>query len=224
MSNKIIIMKRILLLFSIFYTLSFYGQNDTLSIVRHTENDLITPKDVKVLFRGMTNEMFIDVPNAKSFTVSGRDVIKKGKNIYTLNPGAGNETVIKIDIVLKNNKKIVEKYVFEIRNVKRSITCFNYTKSDSVILANKNQFKDAIIRVISGNKNLNIVHTVNRFSLKIPGRETIIIQGNKIDEKTFNDINKYASKGDEIVIFDIKVKVNISISCILISPMVIRIL
>ena len=100
-------MKRILLLFSIFYTLSFYGQNDTLSIVRHTENDLITPKDVKVLFRGMTNEMFIDVPNAKSFTVSGRDVIKKGKNIYTLNPGAGNETVIKIDIVLKNKKKLL---------------------------------------------------------------------------------------------------------------------
>ena len=195
-----------------------------ISVVRHTENDLITPKELKVVFRGMVNELYIDVPSCKSFQVSGRDVVKKDKNIYTLSPGAGTETFVNIDIIFKDNKEITEKHVFEIRNVKRSITCFNYTKADSVITANKNQFKNAIIRVIPGDKNLNLLYKVTRFSLKIPGRKTIVIQGDKIDEKTFNDINKYITKGDEIVIFDICGKPNISVGCFLVGPMVIRIL
>ena len=47
----------ILLLFCI----SFYGQNDTISVVRHSETDLIIPKDAKLVFRGITNELIIDV-------------------------------------------------------------------------------------------------------------------------------------------------------------------
>jgi hypothetical protein len=172
----------------------------------------------------MVNELFIDVPICKSFQVSGRDVVKKDKNIYTLNPSAGTETVVNIDIILKDNKKITEKHVFEIRNVKRSITCFNYTKADSVITANKNQFKNAIIKVIPGDKNLNILYKVTRFSLKIPGRKSVVIEGDKIDERTFDDINKYTAKGDEIVIFDICGRPNISVSCFIVGPMVIRIL
>jgi hypothetical protein len=217
-------MKKIILFFLLFFSLSFYGHSDTISIIRHTDNDLITPKDLKVVFRGMMNELFIDVPSCKSFQVSGRDIVKKDKNIYTLNPGAGTETVVNIDIFFKNNKKITEKHVFEIRNAKRSITCFNYTKADSIITANKSQFKNAKIRVIPGDKNYNILYKVTRFSLKIPGRKTIVIQGDKIDEKTFNDINKYTTKGDEITIFDICGKPNISVLCFLVSPMVIRIL
>ena len=78
--------------------------------------------------------------------------------------------------------------------------------------------------MISADKNLNIIYKVTRFSLKIPGRKAIIIQGDKIDEKAFNDINKYSTKGDEIAIFDICGKPNISVGCFLVGPMVIRIL
>lgn len=53
-----------------FISLSFYGQNDTISVVRHSENDLIIPKNAKVVFRGIKNEMLIDVPNCKSFTAT----------------------------------------------------------------------------------------------------------------------------------------------------------
>lgn len=57
-------------LFLLFISLSFYGQNDTISVVRHSENDLIIPKNAKVVFRGIKNEMLIDVPNCKSFTAT----------------------------------------------------------------------------------------------------------------------------------------------------------
>ncbi|WP_284651016.1 hypothetical protein [Flavobacterium terrisoli] len=106
-------MKALFLVIFSFLSISFYGQNDTLSVVRHTENDMVTPKDLKVIYRGISNELFIDVPNSKSFKVSGDFITKKDKNIYKLNPGAGFEATIFIDIVLKNNLKKSERHILK---------------------------------------------------------------------------------------------------------------
>lgn len=208
-------------LFLLFISLSFYGQNDTISVVRHSENDLIIPKNAKVVFRGIKNEMLIDVPNCKSFTATADGLKMISKNLYNLSPGAGSEVIITIDIILKNNKKKVEKHVFEIRNIKRPITCFNYIRGDSIIRVQKSQFKNAKIRIISADKNFNLTLTVIQFALKIPGRNVIVVNGDKIDDEAFEKINKYASKYDEIVISDIKIKTFFN-GCILVNPMIIK--
>jgi hypothetical protein len=216
-------MQRKISLLLLFFSLSFYGQNDTFSVVRHSDNDLIIPKNAKVIFRGIKNEILIDVPNCKSFKTTGDGLTLISKNLYNLNPGAGSEVIITIDIVLKNNKKKIEKHVFEIRGIKRPITCFNYIRGDSIVRAQKSQFKNAKIRVISADKSFNLTFKITQFALKIPGINSIIINGDKIDDGTFEKINKYASKFDEIVISDIHVKTTPSFSgCILVNPMVIQ--
>ncbi|WP_395066939.1 hypothetical protein [Flavobacterium sp.] len=214
-------MQKKISLLLLFFSLSFYGQNDTISVVRHSDNDLVIPKNTKVVFRGIKNEIVIDVPNCKSFNATGIGLSLISKNLYNLNPGAGSELIITIDIVLKNNKKKTEKHVFEIRGIKRPITCFNYIRGDSIIRAQKSQFKNAKIRVISADKNFNLIFNITQFVLKIPGRNSIVINGDKIDDETFEKINKYASKYDEIVISDIKIKTSF-VGCILINPMVIK--
>ncbi len=206
----------------LFFFISFYGQNDTISIVRHSENDLIIPKNVKVVFRGIKNELIIDVPNCKSFKATGIGLTFLSNHLYNLNPSSGTSVTISIDIVLKNNKKITEKHIFEIRNIKRPITCFNYIRGDSIIRVQKSQFKNAKIRIISADKNFNLEIKVVRFHLKIPGQNSIEIIGDKVDDRTFDKINKYASENDQITISDISVHVNLNVSCILISPMVIQ--
>lgn len=216
-------MQRKISLLLLFFSLSFYGQNDTISVIKHTDNDLIIPKNAKVIFRGIKNEILIDVPNCKSFKATGDGLTLISKNLYNLNPGAGSEVIITIDIVLKNNKKKIEKHVFEIRGIKRPITCFNYIRGDSIVRAQKSQFKNAKIRVISADKSFNLTFKITQFALKIPGINSIIINGDKIDDGTFEKINKYASKFDEIVISDIHVKTTPSFSgCILVNPMVIQ--
>ena len=207
----------------LFFSFSFYGQNDTISVVRHSENDLVIPKNTKVVFRGIKNEILIDVPNCKSFKASGVGLSLISKNLYNLNPGAGSEVMITIDILLNNNKKKTEKHVFEIRVIKRPITCFNYIRGDSMIRAQKSQFKNARISVISPDKNFNLIFKITQFVLKIPGRNSIVIKGDKIDDETFELINKHASKFDEISISDIHFKTTPSFSgCILVNPMVIK--
>ncbi len=216
-------MKSIIKLLIFFFTFSFYGQNDTLAIIKHTEKDLIVPKQKKVLFRGVVNELEIEVPNSKSFKITG-DYIKLVKdNIYSCFPGKGDNTTINIEITLKNNKKIIEKHVFEIRNLKRAITCFNYTKADTVLRFPKKSFKDGKVTVISPDKNFDLKIKVIRFSLKIPGRNSIIVNGDTIDEKTYQDIIKYSFKGNQIIISDIKVQLYNWSGCFLVNPMVIEV-
>ena len=213
-----------IVIFSLF-SISFYGQNDTLSVVQHTDNDLIIPKDLKVVFRGINNELFIDVPDTKSFEVFGDGITKKDKNIYTLSPGAGAETIITIDITLKSNKKVSERHLFKIKNVLGLISTFNKIET-GIIKLQKNDLKDGAVDVKIPDKNFEDVFEVTQFSFKIPGLPAIVIEGNKIDDKTFEKINKSASKGDQITIFDIKTKTTkIRVGAICgITPMVIHIL
>lgn len=218
-------MKRIIIVFSLLSSLSFYGQNDTISVVRHTDNDFVIPKELKLVYRGIPNEIFIDVPKAKSFEVSGNGITKVSNNIYKLIPGAGLETVVSVDIVLKDNKKVSEKHVFKIRNVRTPITCFNFSNKDSIISLQKQQIKNGIVRVISGDKNLNFTFKVTKFKINIPGVKTIEINGDKIDDKTFEQINKYSSRGDLISIFNVSILMKPSFNgCILIRPMLIKVL
>ena len=210
-------------MFFLFISISFYGQNDTLAIISHTDNDFVLPKNKKIVFRGVKNEILIEVPNCKSFKAFGNGLDLVSNNVYTFNPGPGFETIIYIEIVLKNNKKIIEKHVFQIRNIKRPITYFNYNKGDTIVRAQKNQFKNATIRVISADKNFGLDFKITQFTIKIPGQNSIEILGDKIDDKTFDKINRYATKSDKIVVYDIHFQTNpIFLGCILVNPLVIK--
>ncbi len=218
-------MKKLQLFFLLFFSFSFYGQQDTLSVIRHTENDLVIPKEKKVFFRGIPNELVINVPNCKSFTATGDGLKLIKDNIYSFNPRGGTSTEITIDIVLKNNKKITEKHNFEIRTIKRAITCFNHNKADSILRFPKKSFKNGKVTVISPDINLDLRVKVVGFCLKIPGYKAIAVDGDTIDDKTYQEIIKNSSKGDQIAISDIKVKViTISnVSCFLVNPMLIEV-
>ena len=205
-----------------FFSISFYAQNDTISVLRHTDKSLVIPKDLKVVFRGLLNELFIEVPNAKSFEVSGNGIIKKDKNIYNLNPGAGSEAIVNIYIVLKNNKKIIEKHVFKIRNILNLVSTIN--KRAGVVKFNKIQLKSAIIDVNSSDKNLDLGIVVTGFTLKIPGMKAIEVLGNKIDTNLYNKISNKISKSDQITISDIRFTTKTSAHFCGISPIVVEIL
>lgn len=73
-------MKYLFSLINIFFiSLSFYGQNDTISIIKHTDKDITVNKESKVVYRGISNSLSIEVPNCKSFTASadGLTVVSK---------------------------------------------------------------------------------------------------------------------------------------------------
>lgn len=192
---------KFLILF-IFSTLSFYGQNDTISVVKHTDKDIIVNKESKIVYRGMINSLSIEVPNCKSFTAKAVGLTKSSINLYNLNPASGSEVEITIDIVLKNNKKKTEKHLFKIKNISGFVTTIN--GRSGLVRLQKSGLKDAIIKISFEDKNLSFSNKVISFSLKIPGIASIEVYGNKINQQSYEKILKNASIGDQITISDIR--------------------
>lgn len=196
--------KKISLLF-LFFSFSFYGQNDTISIVRHSDNDLIIPKNLKVVYRGIPNNLNIEVPKCKSFTATANGLIFISKNNYNLNPASGSEVIITIDIVLKNNKKVTEKHVFKIKNLSNLVCSINNIKEFGILKMNKNQLKGAIISAKLADENLNFKFKVNSFEIILPDGKSYEVKGNKINEEAFNNLR--VSKGSKIVIANVKLTI-----------------
>ncbi len=70
---------------------------------------------------------------------------------------------------------------------------------------------------------MNLIVKVVGFSLKIPGFKSIVVEGDTIDDRTYQEIIKNSSKGDQIVISDIKTKLYNWSGCFLVNPMVIEV-
>ncbi|MEC4003544.1 GldM family protein [Flavobacterium sp. SUN052] len=202
MNNKLLIL-------IYFFTLSFYGQNDTISVVHHTDKDFVIPKTAKIVYRGFLNEVYIDVPNSKSFNVEGIGVSKIGKNIFTINPSCGTEVIINISGVLKNGNKFSEKQIFSIRNFPNLQMNINNLVGFHVRMQKKSLL-NAVIKGSFPDKNIGLNCTIKSFELKVPGYNSIHIDGSKIKEIDYNKIINRLKIGDEIVISDIRFSVNIN--------------
>ena len=184
------------------FTLSFYAQNDTISIIKHTDKDIVVNKESKIVYRGMPNDLYINVPNCKSFTATADGLKKITNTNYILSPKAGNEVIISIDIVLKSGKKITEKHLLVIKNISSFITSIN--GRNGFVRMQKTQLKDAIIKVSFEDKNLSFSNKITGFILRIPNMPAIEVIGNKIDKYTYDKFLKNTSHGDVITISDIK--------------------
>ena len=217
-------MKNKFFILFLFATLSFYGQNDTISVIKHTDKDIIVNKDSKIVYRGIPNSLSIEVPNCKSFKAFGDGLSLISKNIYNLNAGSGLETIITVDIVLKNNKKKTEKHLFKIKSLGNLVATLNHN-DDSYIRLQKSKVDQAILRVKFEDKNLQQDFiTIRKFKVKIADRKEIEVLGNRIDSNAFKIINQYSRINDEITIYDIETQIHCGISGIKLKPIVIKIL
>jgi hypothetical protein len=217
-------LKNKLFLFFFFSTLSFYGQSDTISVIKHTDKDIVVNKESKVVYKGIPNSLSIEVPNCKSFKASGEGLSLMSKNTYNLNAGNGLETIITVDIVLKNGKKKTEKHLFKIRSIGNLVATLNYN-NESYIRLQKNKLNQAILRVKFEDKNLQQDFiTIRKFKIKIADRNEIEVLGNRIDSNAFQIINKNSRVNDEITIYDIVTEIYCGISAIKLKPIVIKIL
>lgn len=199
---KMMNLKNKLFILFFFTTLSFYGQNDTISVIKHTDKDIIVDKESKVVYFGMINSLSIEVANCKSFNATAKGLTMVSKNLYNLIPIAGSDVIITIDILLKNGKKKIEKHLFRIKNIGGFVTSIN--GRNGLVRLQKSSLKDAVIKLRFEDKNLSFLNKINSFNLKIPRMPSIEVYGNRINQQTFDKILRNAKIGDQITISDIR--------------------
>ncbi|TEB40804.1 hypothetical protein D0809_28750, partial [Flavobacterium circumlabens] len=93
------------------FSLSIAAQEDS---VRSSESNIavVSADNLKVVYRGVLNPISISVPNCKTFTASGIGLSRKSEGKYSLSPGQGLFSIIKLNIELNNGSKIIEEYKF----------------------------------------------------------------------------------------------------------------
>ncbi len=111
-------MVRKLLLFLFFsFSLNVVAQKHSL-VVDKSNISVVSADKLNVVYRGVLNPISISVPNCKSFIASGIGLNKIVEGKYSLSPGPGLFSIIKLDIELNSGSKITEEHKFRIRGIK----------------------------------------------------------------------------------------------------------
>ncbi len=177
------------------FTLSFYGQNDTISVVKTSNSAVVSADKMNVIYRGLPNPISIAVPNCKSFTASGIGLFKQLNGKYVLNPGAGLESIITLDIVLNDGSIVKEEHKFRIKSLPRISGAINgLICNRSVILMCKEELKNATISIDFTKDFLyEIKFNLESFVVKFDDKN-IFIKGNKFTQEVLDFIEKMPLK------------------------------
>lgn len=218
-------MKKLINVFLLLFTISFYGQNDTVSVVEPVEykiesvdttNVIYQVQDIKnsnisvvsadkmnVVYRGLSNLISIAVPNCKSFTATGNGLYKYAEGKYQLLPGSGTESIIILDIVLDDGSIKKEVHKFRIKNLPRAYGAINGLSCDQCIIEmTKKELNNAIISVdfkmdLYGLENKD---KVDSFDVEFSKNQKIINFGTTFNKETIDKINRL--KLGSIIIID----------------------
>ncbi|MEO8515250.1 MAG: GldM family protein [Flavobacterium sp.] len=217
-------------LFFLFFSLSFYGQND--SIVKpKPQLSVVAADKMNVVYRGVPNPISIAVNKAKSYTVSGDGVsFVNGK--YILKAGSGTETKVIVEIKKFDGSKVVEEHVFRIKGLPSGFTTINGHGCASKCIVEltyqdlQNARIDYEIPEFLFDFKTNIIGFQISFidsSFNKVGK-TIDIKGNKINKETLLEIKKVKA-ASQMIISNIRLNMdNLDMYICKISPLKILIL
>lgn len=177
-------------LFFLLFSLSFYGQNDSINKPK-PQLSVVSADKMNVVYRGMPNPISIAVNDAKSYTISGDEVsFEEGK--YVVKPGIGTETKVIVEIEKLDGSKVIEEHVFRIKGlpaiegILNSNCCYVSLKREdilkSIISTQMTNFF-----MIEPNSDFFKVHS---FEISFPSKKTIKVEGNTFNIEAFKEINK----------------------------------
>lgn len=193
--------------------MSFYGQNDTISVVKTSNSSVVSADKMNVVYRGLPNPISIAVPNCKSFTATGNGLFKNKDGTYQLVPGSGIESIIILDIILNDGSTKKEEHKFRIKNIPylygkiNGLYCYQ-----SILLMTK---KELINAVISIGCPKDFVYELNfelkQFVVEI-NNKSVVIEGNKFTKEVIDLINKLPINST-FKIIDFKSNINCESCC-----------
>jgi hypothetical protein len=170
-------------LFLLLFPLSFYAQNDTISVVK-PKYSVIGLDKMNIVYHGMNNPISIAVNDAKSFKVIG-DTVFKLNDKYILRPNSTTESKIIIEIEKNDGSKIIEEHTFLVKNLPKGLGTINGENCHHCIIEmSKEELLNAEISAKIPDFLFENKAIVNQFEVNFDGKTpTILVEGNKFNEE-----------------------------------------
>lgn len=166
-------------------------------------------KNMNVVYRGVSNPIYISKPNAVSFEASAPG-LKKLDSLgnYVLSAGLGKTVEVIIHSKLKNGNTITEIKTLRIRDISPPYGTFNnlVCNPKCELKLKKEELTDAKIDAKINDFLHDMDFSVTSFKIKMPHYRTLEIDGNKMNVWA-NDLFTLLRPDDLVVIFDINVKI-----------------
>lgn len=174
-------------------------------VVPKPNSATISADKMNVVYRGVSNPMTISFAGISSDKVTASAPgLRKGAKAdqYIMTPGAGREVVINVTGTLPDGSRVSDKKTFRIKGIPapRGTVRGEYSakgpKSNLEIVSIGAKLEDFDF-------DLNL--TVTGFVLQVPGQPSVVVQGNRMNDRARSAIQK-ARTGDVVVVSDIKVR------------------
>src|SRR5690606_1649180 len=165
----------------------------------------ISADKMNVVYRGVTNPMtisFAGIPDDK-VTASAPGLTKGSKaGQYNMNPGQGREVTINVTGKLPDGQTVPDKKTFRIKDIPAPQ---GKIRGEDAAKGQKNSLEISSVTAVLEDFDFELGIDVTGFNIKVPGQPTIVVSGNKMDNRAKAAISK-ASRGDIVIINEIKTK------------------
>lgn len=182
--------------------------NQSFSVIPKPNQALVSADKMNVVYRGIENPITVSMPGVPSNKVSASapGLRRIQGSQYMMVPQTGNE--VKINVVGEiDGQKFPSSSTFRIKSLPRPTpTVRGQIQEGAAIQMPKNALKVSLIGATFENFDFDITPTVQRFTLSIPGQPSVVINGNRLDQRA-QGLLDLARTGDIVQIFDIKADV-----------------
>ncbi|WP_196891857.1 type IX secretion system motor protein PorM/GldM [Aureivirga marina] len=173
------------------------------SVIPEPGSAVISADKMNVVYRGLDNPMSISIPGLpdNKVTVNAPGLKKIGTGKYNIKPGQGREVKITASGKLPSGKTVTSSSVFRIKNIPKPAASIR--KQTDAIKLPKSSLEKSTIEAFIPDFDFNISLKTQSFKIKIEGQNTIVVNGNRLNDKAKRALKK-ARPGSTVTIFGVK--------------------
>ena len=140
-------MKKLIQISILFFSISFYAQNDTISSIENHLTSKVSVKYRNVIFRGIRNQILINVPNPETLTASSPGLILENGNFF-ITPSLGVRQKLFLKFKSLDGNFISETHEFIVKNISHNLGFINGNNClNCIVLLKKEELKKAKISI-----------------------------------------------------------------------------
>ena len=192
------------------------------SVIPKPNEAVISADKMNVVYRGLANPITISIPGVPNNKVTGsaNGLVNKGGGKYIMNPPAQTEIKINVSGKLPSGETVRSSKTFRVKNIPSPQGTIRGSSGY------QKMSKSSLVKSTIGAKLEDFVFDlkigVSGFSVKIPGKATLKVSGNRFNAAAIRAINK-AKRGDVISILNIKANLKTNSSYRLKKPAMVSI-
>lgn len=181
--------------------------NSSYVVVSKPKSAVISADKMNVLYRGVDNPITVSMPGVTddNLKVTAGGIRKlRGIGKYSIRPVGGKEAKIDVVGTTSDGTRIKSTVRFRIKEIPSPVASIRNEYGTMQIPLSG--LKKSVVQAQLVDFDFDLKIRVNSFKLKVPGQATVLVKGNRMDDKAERALNR-AKRGDVITIFDVKTNI-----------------